>query len=345
MGLLPLAATSALAVLAVMLGGWLVSLRRRDASLVDVLWGAQFALVAWLGLLLGAGDLFRRLLVAVLATLWGLRLSLHIARRSRGRGEDYRYRAMRERHGDRFGRRSLVTVFLLQAAILLVVAAPLLVVGAVPGPAGPGGPEAAGAAVWLAGFLLEAIADAQLTRFRADPARRGRVMDRGLWRYSRHPNYFGDALLWWGFWLIACAVPGGVWTAFSPALMTFLLVRVSGVTLLEQGLAATKPGYRDYVARTSAFVPWRPRRAADGSRSADGDRPHPQGNQNHAHNTSHRHRRPPKAIGRRSACLLWQVNLPQGVHNNKSDLGPIRSWQSPRRDRRVDRTAAPDDRK
>jgi len=115
-------------------------------------------------------------------------------------------------------------------------------------------------ALFLVGFLFEAVGDAQLANFRANPANRGKVCDAGLWRYSRHPNYFGDATLWWGFYLVACGVPGGAWTIASPLVMTVLLLKVSGVALLERGLTSTKPGYADYIARTSAFVPWIPRR-------------------------------------------------------------------------------------
>jgi steroid 5-alpha reductase family enzyme len=251
------AAAAALAAGAVVL--WRVSLGRRDASLVDSAWGPAFVLVAALGAALGGGALGRRLVLLVLVTIWGVRLGLHIHARNRGRGEDPRYGAMRAAHGERFGRRSLVTVFLLQAALALAVAAPLVAAATAPGPAALGALDLAGAALWLAGFLFEAIGDAQLARFRADPANRGKVMDRGLWRTTRHPNYFGDAALWWGFGLFGLAT-GAWWSLGGPLLMTVLLVKVSGKALLERGLAASKPGYAAYVARTSGFVPWFPRR-------------------------------------------------------------------------------------
>jgi steroid 5-alpha reductase family enzyme len=256
-----LAALAAGAVLLVMLATWGLSLRRRDAGIVDSVWGAGFALIALLGLAFGGGSPARRALVATMTVIWGLRLSLHIHRRNRGRGEDYRYRAMRERHGERFGRASLWTVFLLQGALMLVIATPILAAASAPAPERLGPFDVAGLAVWLAGFLFEAVGDAQLARFRSDPDNRGRVMDRGLWRFTRHPNYFGDALLWWGIFLPAASTPRGWAGAIGPALMTFLLVRVSGVALLERELAASKPGWRDYAARTSAFFPWFPRRS------------------------------------------------------------------------------------
>lgn len=238
---------------------WTVSLRRRDASIVDAFWGPAFALVGALGLALGAAPLARRLLVFALVAIWGLRLGLHIHRRNRGQGEDFRYRAMRERHGERFGRVSLFTVFLFQGVLVLVVAQPVLVAAGGAEPVALGGLDLAGALLWAVGFLFEAVGDAQLARFRADPANRGRVMDRGLWRFTRHPNYFGDALVWWGFFCFAAAVPGGWWTVYSPMLMTLLLMRVSGVTLLEKRLHETKPAYREYAERTNAFLPWFPR--------------------------------------------------------------------------------------
>jgi len=255
----PLVAWSAALLLLFFVAGWLVSLARRDVSTVDVQWGLAFLSLAAVGATLGGGALPRRLLLLALVAVWGGRLAWHIHRRNRGREEDYRYAAMRARHGERFGRVSLFTVFLLQGALALFIGLPLLYAAAAPDPVTLGAWDLAGLALWGIGFVFEAVGDAQLARFRADPARRGQVMDRGLWRYTRHPNYFGDAVLWWGFFLVACATPGGWRTLASPLLMTFLLLRVSGVALLEKGLAATKPEYGDYVARTSAFVPWFPR--------------------------------------------------------------------------------------
>lgn len=252
-------AAAAAAIAVFMAFGWLWSLRRRDASVVDSLWGPGFALVAATGASVASGAPARRALVLILVSVWAARLAIHISLRNRGQGEDYRYRAMRERHGERFAWVSLFTVFGLQGALLLFIAQPLLVAVTAEGPARLGPWDLAGALTFLAGFLFEAVGDEQLRRFKADPANRGQVMDRGLWRYSRHPNYFGDALLWWGFYLVACAVPGGFWSFSGPLAMTYLLLRVSGVALLEKGLARTKPRYADYVARTSAFVPWFPK--------------------------------------------------------------------------------------
>ena len=260
----PLLAVAAGAVLLFLVSGWLLSLVRRDVSHVDVQWGLGFVLIAGLGATLGGGAPARRALIAALVALWGLRLALHIHARNRDKREDYRYAAMRARYGARFATVSLFTVFLLQGALMLWIALPIVAAQTAPTPAGLGGLDLAGTALWAVGFFFEAVGDFQLARFRVDPANRGRVMDRGLWRYTRHPNYFGDATLWWGLSLIACATPGGGWTLGSPLVMTFLLLRVSGVALLERGLSATKPEYRDYVARTSAFLPWFPRRPGGG---------------------------------------------------------------------------------
>lgn len=237
---------------------WAVSLRLRDASIADLFWGTGFAVVGLLSLLV-AGLSPRGLLAAALVGFWGLRLTVHLARRWRGKGEDRRYRAMREAWGDRFPLVSLFTVFLLQGALLWFVSLPVQA-GAAMGASRPlGWTDALGVALWAAGLGFEAVADAQLARFLARPESAGRVMQEGLWRYTRHPNYFGDALVWWGIGLVALSA-GAAWALAGPALMTFLLVRVSGVALLEKDIAHRRPGYAEYAARTSAFVPWPPRR-------------------------------------------------------------------------------------
>jgi steroid 5-alpha reductase family enzyme len=247
------------AVLVLMTLAWRLSLVRRDASIVDVFWGPGFVLTAWIYLAASAPRPARGVLVALLVTLWGGRLALHIGWRSRGRGEDYRYRAMRERDPAGFPRRSLLTVFWLQALLLWAISAPLFQAQR-PGPPGLTLLDGVGLALFAVGFAFEAVGDLQLARFREDPENAVRVMDRGLWRYTRHPNYFGDALVWWGFFCLALATPGSWWTLLSPVLMTLLLMRVSGVTLLEKKLRETRPGYRRYAEETNAFFPWRPRR-------------------------------------------------------------------------------------
>jgi steroid 5-alpha reductase family enzyme len=243
------------AAFALVLVAWVVSLVRRDASVIDCFWGSGFALLSWVYFLGTEGPLLPRLLPATLVTIWGGRLSLHILWRSRDAPEDYRYREMRERHGSRFPLVSLFTVFLLQGALLWLISTPLLQAG-----------RATELSLWhlaavmvfAVGFLFETVGDLQLSRFRADLSNTGQVMKTGLWRYTRHPNYFGDALVWWSFFLLALAHPGSGWTFLSPLLMTALLLKVSGVSLLEQKLRRTRAGYAEYVARTNAFFPWFP---------------------------------------------------------------------------------------
>jgi len=246
-------------ILAVATVVWVVSLRLRDASIADVCWGLGFVLLAWLYCLLAPALTMRSWLVASMVTLWGARLSWHIFRRNHGKGEDPRYQAMRASHGEVFWWRSLFTVFWLQGAILWFVALPVFVAVRGAGPADLTALDGVGIVLFAVGLAFEVVGDQQLVRFKGDPANRGKVLESGLWRYTRHPNYFGDATLWWGLSAIAGSTPSGWTTLLSPALMTLLLMRVSGVTLLEANLKASKPGYRAYIARTSAFVPWFPR--------------------------------------------------------------------------------------
>lgn len=237
-----------------LLWGW--SLFRRDVSVVDIWWGPFFLfLAAWFRLRGPEPDRFQLVALAAVA-LWALRLALHIAVRSRGEGEDRRYAAMRAAHGPRFPWVSLGTVFLLQSTLATLLAAPLLAVQSSTGVS----PAlfTVGLLLWLAGFAWEAVADAQLLAFRRNPANAGKVLDRGLWRFSRHPNYFGEAILWWGYGAMGLAA-GAPWTLFAPAVMTWLLLRVSGVTLLEKTIGSRRPEYAEYVRRTSAFLPLPPR--------------------------------------------------------------------------------------
>lgn len=258
LALLPPLAT---AVLVYMTAWFLLALLRRDNSLADVAWGGGFILVALLALVRGAGPQPRSLLVTALVVAWGVRLAVHIAVRNRGRGEDFRYAAWRREWGRFFVVRSFLQVFVLQGALLLVIAAGIVVINARPGPS-LGVLDAAGIALWVVGFVFEMVGDWQLLRFTRDPANRGLVMDRGLWRFSRHPNYFGEAAMWWGIAVIALSAPEGWIGLISPIAITFLLLRVSGVPMLEKGLRERVPGYAEYAERTSAFIPWLPARRA-----------------------------------------------------------------------------------
>jgi len=246
--------------LALVLLVWLLSLRLRDASIIDVFWGAGFVLIGWICAAVGDGDRGRRLLLAILVTIWGLRLAVHIGRRNLGKGEDRRYAEMRERDGERFWFTSLYRVYLVQAVAMWIVSLPLQAGAALGAGHGLGPLDAVGGAVWLVGFAFESLGDLQLDRFKADPANRGRVMDHGLWRYTRHPNYFGDATVWWGLGLVAVGAGAvAAWGFAGSILDTLLLTRVSGKPVLERDIEQRRPGYRDYVERTSGFVPLPPR--------------------------------------------------------------------------------------
>ena len=255
--------TATLAVTAgIFLVLWIVSLRTKNASIVDIWWGPGFALIALLSFALTPdGALPRRQLVLILTTIWGLRLGTHLLVRNTGRDEDFRYAAMRSSWGHGFALKSLPRVFLLQAVVMWVVSLPVQVAMRSATPATLGFLDVLGVLVWTVGLFFETVGDAQLARFKADPANADRVMDRGLWRFTRHPNYFGDACVWWGLWLIALAVPGGFWTIVGPIAMTVLLTRVSGVPMLERTIGERRPGYDEYARRTSAFVPRPPRTA------------------------------------------------------------------------------------
>lgn len=238
---------------------WLVSLGMKDASVVDRYWGVGFSALYAVTLWSGPAPSWRAYMVFGLLIVWGLRLSLYIHARNRGKGEDPRYVAMRHKRGKQFWWVSLFSVFWLQGLIQTIVAAPVVFVVIFPQAETFTAFDAAGVLLWLIGFLFETIADRQMATFKADPANRGQVCRTGLWSWSRHPNYFGEATLWWGFGLIALNVSGGYWTLVSPALMTFLLIRVSGVSLLESQLVHSKPGYAAYVKEVPAFFPGRRR--------------------------------------------------------------------------------------
>jgi steroid 5-alpha reductase family enzyme len=257
--LVQLMLASAAAAAGLVLVVWLVSLGLRDASIIDVCWGLGFVPIGWLCWALGDSAPGRRLALAAMATLWGVRLALHIGVRNHGRPEDFRYARLRERDGGRFWLTSLYRVYLVQAALMWVVALPLMVGSTHGADSGLGALDGVGVGVWAVGLAFEAVGDLQLTRFRADPANGRRVMDRGLWRYTRHPNYFGDVVAWWGIGLVALGAGGAWWALAGPAVNTLILVRLTGKPLLEATIGERRPGYADYVARTSGFLPRPPR--------------------------------------------------------------------------------------
>jgi steroid 5-alpha reductase family enzyme len=248
------------AVIATVAGAaWAISVVRRDVSIVDSLWSLLFlsALLTYLAVTDTAG--LRSVLVTAMVAAWALRLSLYITVRNHGEPEDRRYQAIRRNNEPHFWFKSLYIVFLLQGFLAWVICLPAL--AAVSGQTTPGPLDFLGLALWLVGMYFEVVGDWQLARFRRAKREKDAVLDTGLWRYTRHPNYFGEALLWWGVYLIALSA-GAWWTVFAPLLMTFLLLRVSGVALLEKDIADRRPAYREYIRRTNAFFPGRPHAAS-----------------------------------------------------------------------------------
>jgi steroid 5-alpha reductase family enzyme len=251
---------NALWILGLMTALWLYSVWRKDASIVDPWWSMGFWWV-YTRTVLDSGLNLTKGALWLWVTLWAWRLALHLGSRSIGKPEDPRYQAFRRRFGaERYWWISFFQVFLLQGALMWVISVPLQLAAVELPSRGLAWNDWAGAILFWVGFVFEAVGDWQLARFRKDPAMKGRVLDTGLWRYTRHPNYFGETVLWWGFWLCSLGAPWGMATVFAPLLMTFLLLRVSGVTLLEKQLKQTRPGYEAYIQSTSAFVPWPPRK-------------------------------------------------------------------------------------
>ncbi len=247
--------------LAVMVGTvllvWLLSLAKRNVSIVDSAWGPLFALGAFTyAAYTSIAEKPRAIWALVMVSVWALRLSGYITWRNWGHAEDARYQAIRARNQPNFEFKSVYLVFLLQAFLAWLISLPLL--GAILSSARLHPLDFCGAALWIIGMIFEAGGDWQLSRFKANPANKGAVMDRGLWRYTRHPNYFGDFCVWWGLYLLAVGA-GAWWSIPGPLLMSVLLMRVSGVTLLEKDIGQRRPKYADYIRRTNAFFPGRPK--------------------------------------------------------------------------------------
>ena len=252
---------AAVTLLLTMNAMFVVNMRANDNSLIDVAYGPAFILAsagAWFAG--GMPDHFRILLMLGMVCLWGVRLALHIGLRHRGRGEDFRYRNFREAWGEDFVWRSFLQINMLQGAVILVVATPILLVIALPG-GEPVWTDALGVALFALGFFFEAVGDWQLVRFKKDSANKGRIMTLGLWRYTRHPNYFGEAVLWWGVFFVGLASPLGLLGLISPLVIGFLLLKVSGVPMLEARYGGN-PEFEAYKEATSAFIPRPPRRPA-----------------------------------------------------------------------------------
>jgi steroid 5-alpha reductase family enzyme len=253
--------TLALLLWAYMSLWFVISLIKRRNDVADVAWGLGFVLLAWTSFFLSrfflsGGSGTRGILADSLVSVWGLRLAWHIHARHRSKAEDFRYLAWRREWGRWFYVRSYAQVYLLQGAFLFLIALPVLIINR--NSSEPlGAVNFIGVCLWLAGFLFESAGDAQLARFVKDPLNRGKLLQTGLWQYTRHPNYFGEVVQWWGIWLISLGVPGGWFAIVGPLTITFLILKVSGIPMLEKKMAEN-PGFAEYARRTSVFFPWFP---------------------------------------------------------------------------------------
>ncbi len=233
---------------------WLISVKQKDASFVDRVWGLAYVSNVFGYVILSGTDLsFSQALVIILVVIWGSRLSIHIYLRNRGHGEDYRYQNIRAGYQSGFWWKSLFTIFLLQWFLAAIISIPLFYVLKFPRELTPA-MVGLGLFCWIIGFFFEAVGDWQLVQFKRNPENRGKLLRTGLWKLTRHPNYFGDGMVWWGYYLFAWGA-GGWWTIISPIIMTIFLRKISGVDLLESKLKSSKLGYEDYIESTPAFVP------------------------------------------------------------------------------------------
>lgn len=246
-------ATLVFTMLAYMSFWFVLSLVRGRNDVADVAWGLGFVLLTWTSYFISSDSGTRGLLLGILVTIWGVRLAWHIHRRNRGKAEDYRYLAWRQAWGKWFYVRSFFQVYILQGALLMVIATPIVIINAQAGN-GLGLFDLLGTLVWITGFIFESVGDAQLARFIKNPANKGKLMQSGLWAYTRHPNYFGEIVQWWGIWLIAVSVPYGLIGIIGPITITFLIVKVSGIPLLEQKMAAN-PEFTEYRQKVSMLIP------------------------------------------------------------------------------------------
>ena len=251
---------AAVALLLTMNSMFVVGMRAGDNSLIDIAYGPAFVLASLGGWLAGGAQMHARpLLMLCLLALWAVRLGLHIGLRHKGRGEDFRYRAFRESWGETFVWRSFLQIYMLQGLVVFVVASPVLLAIAGPGQ-GLAWTDALGALLFALGFAFEAVGDWQLSRFRKDPANKGRIMTSGLWRYTRHPNYFGEAVLWTGFFFLGLGAEHGMYGLISPLLIAFLLLKLSGIPMLEEKYKG-RPDFEAYREATSPFFPWPPKKS------------------------------------------------------------------------------------
>jgi steroid 5-alpha reductase family enzyme len=239
---------------------WIASIFLKNVSIVDLFWGAGFVITACFYFLQAQGNAQRKVIILSLVAIWGIRLSGYLAWRNIGKGEDFRYREFRKNYGEnRYWWISFFQTFLLQGVLMWLISAPLLGAMFYREQSFPGILDMAAILLWITGFIFETGGDIQLARFRSDPSNKGKVLDTGLWKYTRHPNYFGDSAVWWGYGLF-CLSAGSYFPVLGSILMTALIIKVSGVALLEKSLSGQKPEYKAYIEKTSAFIPWFPKK-------------------------------------------------------------------------------------
>lgn len=242
-------------VLFVYMSFWfLVSLIKKRNDVADTAWGLGFVLLTWVSFFLSSSFDLRILIVNTLVSVWGLRLAWHIHSRNKGKTEDYRYLAWRNEWGKWFYIRSFFQVYLLQGLFLFMIVSPVLLINK-NSLTSLGLLDIVGFVVWIVGFIFESVGDAQLRKFISDPANKGKLMRQGLWQYTRHPNYFGEVLQWWGIWIVSVSVTGGLYFVFGPLTITYLILKVSGVPMLEKKMEEN-PEFAEYKRQTSMFIPW-----------------------------------------------------------------------------------------
>jgi steroid 5-alpha reductase family enzyme len=247
-------------ILAIMTLLWVISIFIKNVSIVDLFWGMGFVIAAGIYFLKTGSPEPRKTILLIMVALWGIRLSAYLTWRNYGKGEDFRYREFRKNYGEnRYWWISFFQTFLLQGILMWLISAPLLGAQLYGYEKAPGLIDFLGIALWITGFAFEAGGDWQLAKFRSDPRNKGKVLNTGFWRYTRHPNYFGDSAVWWGYGLI-CISAGSYLPVLGSVLMTALIIKISGVALLEKSLMDKKPEYREYIEKTSAFLPWFPKK-------------------------------------------------------------------------------------
>jgi steroid 5-alpha reductase family enzyme len=248
---------SALVIFIYMSGWFIAAVIKKDNSIVDIAWGPGFIVIAVINQMISRTSSEREMLLSALFIIWAARLAVYIFVRSRGHGEDFRYAKWRKEWGGRVISKSFINIFMLQGFFMLIIAYPIILVNCYVQDR-LGYLDLSGAVVWLIGFLIEMVGDAQLYIFKQDPANKGKIITTGLWQYTRHPNYFGEVMIWWGVFLIAWSAPYGLTAVISPLVITFLLLKVSGVPMLEKKYK-DNPEFLEYARRTSRFIPWFPR--------------------------------------------------------------------------------------